>query len=272
MMIRLPLSVDHQKKRAIAIQLPYGLYLQFVSSPSFQAILPESLREKAVQLKKTFFKQNSFFSEDYRAEYEKSPYIRFITGADLHKFFVKLLSLNYQQHKETLSVRPGSFEEFFADYHLFWNAKYKSDQVFDEDLIRQALFCAQCIETQYARFMEHQKLSQMLGDYAKSEIAARDEEIKRLKNNLSEMEGEAERLEQKNAELQARLDREIEKKMVLVPSDPFYMLGLEPGNKQALDARSKVLLKALHPDKTGTDQTGYLFDLILKARDMASKS
>jgi len=64
MLIRLPLSTDHSKKKALSVHLPFSVYLYFVTSNEFEAILPEEIGEKCQKLKKTFLADNQFFSEE----------------------------------------------------------------------------------------------------------------------------------------------------------------------------------------------------------------
>ncbi|SCA57662.1 hypothetical protein MTBPR1_60175 [Candidatus Terasakiella magnetica] len=271
-LIRLPLSVDHQKKKALSIELPFAIYLHFITTGEFEEILPKELKKKAQGLKKAFFAENQFFSEDYQHEYERSGYIRFLTGPDVHKFLAKVLSLNYQTHKNILQENAGSFQEYFGELKLFWNQKFhRATQDLTQESIREALFCHACVQTQHARLSEKTKLFDKLDDFAKQEIKAKELEIKRLRQKYSELEDDLHELRVKNEKLREDLAKAHEANMVLVPSDPYYMLGLETGNDKAVEARSKILLKALHPDKSGSADTAYLFDMVLKARDMVSK-
>lgn len=265
MRIRLPLSIDHQKKKAMSLYLPFSLYLHFVSCDSFEAILPDGLREKAASLKEVFNDQNRFFSEDYKKEYERSPYIRFLTGPDVHKFFAKMLSLNYQTYQHILQAPVGSFQEYFADLNLFWNAKYTDDLVGEnlEDL-RTVLFCQACIQSQYQRVMDKKSLHERLDEFAKDQLREKDRQIKTQKREIQKMK-------MQYNDIKAELSQMQEKNVVLVPSDPHYMLGLHPDQSNRAPERAKVLLKVLHPDKSGTNESGYLFDMIVKARDMIIK-
>ncbi len=265
MFIRLPLSIDHQKKKALSLQLPVSLYLHFVTSEAFEATLPQALQEKVRSAKRTFYEQNRFLSDEYRAEYERSAYVRLLSGPEVHKFFSKLLSLNYQAQKHVLNAPVGSFEEYFADLTLFWNDKYKSDEqeACLKD-IRAGLFCRACIEAQYQRVMEKKNLHDKLDTFAKSELAARDQKIRQLSRQLEDMQ-------EKYLNLEEELVQEQVKNIVLVPSDPHYMLGLHPSQGEEVEKRAKILLKILHPDKSGRTESGYLFDMVLKARDMILK-
>lgn len=265
MYIRLPLSIDHQKKKAVSLRLPFSLYLHFVTSEEFEAILPLDLQEKCRSLKRAFYAQNRFFSDEYRAEYERSPYIRFLTGPEVHKFFSKLLSLNYQAQKHVLSAPVGSFEEYFSDIGLFWNEKYKieeADAIGQE--LRSTLFCRACIDAQYQRVTEKKNLQDKLDSFVKSELAAKDQKIRQLNRKLEEAQS-------KCRDLEDDLAREQVKNIVLVPSDPHYMLGLHPNQEDEVEKRAKILLKILHPDKSGSAESGFLFDMVLKARDMILK-
>lgn len=270
--IRLLVSIDHQKKKATTITLPFFLYLHFVTSSEFEVILPAALQERCLKLKIDFLAENQFFSDEYANEYERAPYIRFLTGPDVHKFFAKVLSLNYQAHKHMLQEQAGSFSEFFSDLNLFWNSKYQVDVgAGDEESLREALFCQACIQTQYVRLSEKNTLREKLGDFAKNELAAKEAEIKKLKRQLTKAKNDVMDTKAESLTLEARLQEAEEKNMVLVPSDPHYMLGLQPGHREAVEARAKALMKALHPDKSGTSDTAYLFDMVLKARDMIIK-
>lgn len=265
MQIRLPLSVDHHKKKAVSLHLPFSVYLYFVTTPTFERILPDALRTKGQGLKQRFLSENRFFSEEYQKEYERSGYIRFLTGPDVHKFFVKVLSLNYQAQKDVLRAPAGSFQEYFADLNLFWNAKYVDEATgSDPVLLREALFCQACLQAQYLRVVEQDDLREKLDDFAKQELAARDAKIKHL-------QAEVTRLRDQCDDLQAELGQEREKNIVLVPDDPHYMLGLHPDQSAAVEKRAKALLKVLHPDRSGSDETAYLFDMVLRARDTILK-
>ncbi|WP_135076860.1 hypothetical protein [Terasakiella sp. SH-1] len=271
-LIRLPLSVDHQKKKARSIELPFALYLHFITSDEFEAILPKELKAKAEKSKKTFLAQNQFFSEEYQAEYERSGYIRFLTGPDVHKFFAKILSLNYQAHQNLLQEQAGSFQEYFSDLKLFWNGKYHREiKGADFSHLRQALFCQACLRTQHKRMTEKQTLYDKLGDFAKQEIKAKELEVKRLKQELRQTQQETQHLQEKCEGVEQELAKVKEDNIVLVPSDPHYMLGLDPKSAQDVEARAKILLKTLHPDRSGSHETGYLFDMVVKARDMILK-
>jgi len=265
MRIRLPLSVDHQKKKAMSVYLPFSLYLHFVTWDAFEAILPDGLREKAASLKESFSAQNRFFSEDYKKEYERSPYIRFLTGPDVHKFFAKILSLNYQTYQHILRAPVGSFQEYFAELNLFWNAKYTDELEVDapEDL-RTVLFCQACIQSQYQRVMDKKTLNERLDEFAKDQLREKDRQIKAQKREIQ-------KLKMQYNDLKAELSQMKEKNVVLVPSDPHYMLGLHPDQSNKTAERAKILLKVLHPDRSGTNESGYLFDMIVKARDMILK-
>ncbi|MDV7340156.1 hypothetical protein RYZ26_11165 [Terasakiella sp. A23] len=270
--IRLALSIDHQKKKAMSVHLPFPLYLHFVTSAVFEKILPEDLKEKYHKAKDKFLSENKFFSEEYEKEYVRSPYIRLICGPDIHKFFGKVLSLNYQTHQNLLKENAGSFAEFFADLDLFWNEKYrKTGGQLDERALREVAFCQACLQTQYQRMTEKQVLRDKLGDFAKQEIKDCEDEIKRLKQALSEAKNDRDVAQAELERLQAELHKTQEANLVLVPSDPHYMLGLKEGYPDEVEKRAKTLMKALHPDKTGSADTAYLFDLIVKSRDMILK-
>ena len=270
--IRLPLSVDHKKKKSVSVTLPFFLYWHFVTSNEFEVILPDELQTRCMQLKLAFMAQNQFFSDEYTAEYERAPYIRFLTGPDIHKFFAKVLSVNYQSHLHILREKAGSFGEYFSDLTLFWNTKYQNElKDVNEKALREALFCQACIQTQYVRVNERKNLREKIDDFAKKELAAKDSEIKKLKRQLLKAKAKVEDTEIALADMEAKLMREEEKNIVLVPSDPHYMLGLQPNHNDAVDARAKALMKALHPDKSGSPETAYLFDMVVKARDMIVK-
>lgn len=270
--IRLALSIDHQKKKAYALQLPFFIYLHFVTSEEFETILPDALRKKCLTAKKRFWAENQFFSEDYMADYKRSPYIRFLTGPDVHKFLAKVLSLNYQAHRHLLRENAGSFTEFFADLDLFWADKYrKTGAEIDEQALRDVLFCQACLQTQYHRINEKKNLRDKLDDFAKSELSAREKEVAQLKQEVAELRDSLKQTENQVQTLRQQLTQAQEEKIVLVPSDPHYMLGLASDETGRVEKRAKALLKALHPDKSGTSETAYLFDLIVKSRDLALK-
>ncbi len=270
--IRLPLSIDHQKKKAISIYLPFFIYLHFVTSQEFETLLPDALAQRLKKAKAHFFQENRFFSDAYQDDYVRHPYIRLLCGPDVHKFLVKVLSLNYQTHRPLLNEEAGSFTEFFADFDLFWNDNFRSKgEGLDEGQLRDVLFCQACIRTQYERINEKKTLRDKLDDFAKAELAAKEDKIQRLEKKLQSLREEL-------ADMQGARDQAVEElahaqrqNMVLVPSDPHYMLGLQPDEADKVEKRSRALLKALHPDRTGTPETAYLFDLIVKSRDMALK-
>ncbi len=270
--IRLPLSIDHQKKKALTIELSFSLYLQFVTSAEFEAILAPALQEKCLKAKKAFLAENKFFSEDYWDEYKRTPYIRFLSGPEIHKFLVKVLSVNYQSHKDLLSVEAGSMAEFFSALDIFWNDKYFIDSAEGEtQQWRDGLFCYACIQDHYNRVQEKKTLRARLGSFAKKELSEKDKEIARLKKQIKDMKKDLQDQQMRLEEVQDRLALEQEKNIVLVPSDPHYMLGLTPEQSSKVEERAKVLMKVLHPDKSGNAETAYLFDMILKARDMIIK-
>ncbi|NVK17630.1 MAG: hypothetical protein HWE30_02915 [Methylocystaceae bacterium] len=270
--IRLLLSIDHQKKKTYGLNLPFFIYLHFVTSKEFETVLPEGLQEKCLTAKKHFYQENKFFSEEYMVDYKRSPYIRFLTGPDVHKFFAKLLSLNYQPHRHLLRENAGSFTEFFADLDLFWADKYrKKGDGIDEQTLRDVLFCQACLQTHYQRIFDKKNLRDKLDDFAKSELIAREEEIAVLRQEMADLKRHLKRKEHHCKTLQQQLDQAQEEKIVLVPGDPHHMLGLASDEKGRVEKRAKALLKALHPDKSGTSETAYLFDLIVKSRDLALK-
>ncbi len=269
--IRLILSVDHQNKKTRALDLPFSLYLHFVTSTAFEEVMPEDMQTKCYTLKKQFFVENKFFSDEYKDDYIRNPYVRFLTGPDVHKSFAKILSLNYQTHKQILQLEAGSFLEYFSDFDLFWNEKYQVNlENGQEDDLRAALFCQACLNTHHGRVREKKNLRARLGEFAKNELAEKEAEIARLKRELVAKEQEIEKLSAKVSGLRDEIREVEEKNLVLVPSDPHYMLGLQPGS-QDVETRAKVLMKAIHPDRSGSQDTAYLFDMILKARDMIVK-
>lgn len=270
--IRLPLSIDHQKKKAISLHLPFFIYLHFVTSQEFETLLPDALAQRLKKAKAHFFHENRFFSDEYSDDYVRHPYIRLVCGPDVHKFLVKVLSLNYQSHRHLLREDAGSFTEFFADFDLFWNDNYRSKgDGLDETQLREVLFCQACLRTQYERINEKKTLRDKLDDFAKAELAAKDQEITRLKKKLGNLRDDLAEAQAKRDEALEELATAQRQNMVLVPSDPHYMLGLQPDEADKVEKRSRALLKALHPDRTGTPETAYLFDLIVKSRDMAMK-
>lgn len=271
--IRLVVSVDHHKKKTISIDLAYGLYLQFVTSAQFVAILPEDLQQKYHILQRNFEAENKFYSDEYRKDYERHPFIRLLNGPDVHKFFAKVLSLNYQRYKDLLHIPAGSFLEYFVDFDLFWNERFVSNiKAGDDEQTRATLFCQACVFGQFERVNEKMNLKSKLNRFAKQELAARDEEISRLNQELNDVCSEKEKLVGEIQELEARLRHVEEANMVFVPGDPYHMLGLRSGDEKAVDDRAKTLMKALHPDKSGSNETAYLFDLVLKSRELIKSS
>ncbi len=271
--IRLPLSVDHQKKKASSVHLPFALYLGLVSSVEFEEVLPQELHLKCRKLKEAFFAQNTFFSAEYDRDYERSGYVRFLTGPDVHKFLCKLLSLNYQTHKDVLQAPAGSFQEYFADLSLFWNEKYVEEKATEKlNGIREAVFCFSCVKSQYTRAMEKQNLMAKLDDFARQELAERDRKVEELQRQNQQLETRLQKAEAERAALHEKIQDVQEAKLVLVPGDPHHMLGLETGCMNSkVEKQAKKLLKALHPDKSGMAETAYLFDMVIKARDMVLK-
>lgn len=272
MNLRLPFSVDHQRKKTKVVVLPFEIYLMLVTSVEFEALLPDEQKMRLIKAKAAFERDNKFLSSVYHEDYLKHPYVRMLTGPDVQKFFCKLLSLNYQECKNLLQLEAGSFEEYFADLDLFWNEKFiEPGEGEAVDRMRVVLFCQACIKAQYQRRQDKDILRAKLDDFARREIEALESVVLQQKVQQNEMQQEIDRLATRVEELERDLLQEQERKLVLVPKDPFHMLGLEQGNDSAVEARAKVLMKALHPDRTGTNDTAYLFDMILRARDMITK-
>jgi len=270
MNIRFDLVLDHVKKKTVSI--PYFLFIRIVSSDEFETILPQDLKERCSSLKKLFFKNNQFFSDEYSDEYAKNPYIRFLTGRDIHTFLCKVMSLNYQACQHFLKDEAGSFSEYFSDLNLFWNKKQTEEiKQIDETLLRDVLFCHACVHIQFSRVNERLTLRDKIDVFAKQELALKEAEIKKLKHDLSKSKKQIKALRSKQIDLEENLVQAEEKNIVLVPSDPYYMLGLQPGHDGGVDGRAKTLMKILHPDKSGSVETAYLFDMVLKARDMIIK-
>lgn len=272
MNIRFALSVDHLKKKTVSISLPYFLFLRLITSNEFEAILPDELKDRCSELKKTFFAENQFFSDEYADDYAKSPYIRFLTGRDVHAFLCKVMSLNYQSCQHLLKDEAGSFSEYFSELNMFWNQKFTEDGSKSNEVgLREALFCHACVQVQFGRVQERLTLPDKIDNFAKQELAAKEAEIVNLKSELRNVKGQIKKAEMEHVFLQEKLLSAEEKNIVLVPSDPHYMLGLQPGHVDGVEARAKALMKVLHPDKSGSTETAYLFDMVLKARDMIVK-
>jgi|GEM_PF-1825111 len=272
MNIRFALSVDHLKKKTVSISLPYFLFLRLITSDEFEAILPDGLKERCSELKKSFFANNQFFSDEYADDYAKSPYIRFLTGRDVHGFLCKVMSLNYQACQHLLKDEAGSFSEYFSDLNMFWNQKFiEGGTDSNEARLREALFCHACVQVQFARVQERLTLPDKIDEFAKQELAAKEAEIVKLKRKLAKAKSQLKKAEEDQTSLQEKLLDAEKKNIVLVPSDPHYMLGLQPGHEDEVIARAKALMKVLHPDKSGSTETAYLFDMVLKARDMIVK-
>jgi len=105
----------------------------------------------------------------------------------------------------------------------------------------------------------------------KDELAAKDAEIKKLKRRLHQSKVEIEDLKSETILLETKVQNAEEKNIVLVPSDPHYMLGLQAGHSNRAEEKAKNLMKILHPDRSGSNETAYLFDMILKARNQILK-
>ena len=131
--IRLPFSTDHQKKKLRLIEIPYSFYLQLVCSSRFEHILAKPLKETYQRLKYDFLERNQFLSDDYLEDYQSEKFIHFINHADIHKFFCRLLSLNYQEKRHLLDLPVGSIAEYFASHDFFGNDKYKNWQNITDD-------------------------------------------------------------------------------------------------------------------------------------------
>jgi DNA repair exonuclease SbcCD ATPase subunit len=138
--------------------------------------------------------------------------------------------------------------------------------------LREALFCHACVQTQFQRVNERATLRDKIDDFAKQELAAKEVEIEKLKRELKKTKHKMAQAQSLQEDLQEKLLKAEQKNMVLVPSDPHYMLGLQPGQAALVESRAKMLMKVLHPDKSGSSETAYLFDMVLKARDMITKS
>lgn len=272
MNIRFVLSIDHLKKKTLSIDLPYFLFIRIVTSSEFIAVLPEALEKRCRLLKASFFAKHQFFSDDYANEYADDPYIRFLTGRDIHSFLCKVMSLNYQKLKHHLKDEAGSFREYFSDLDMFWNEKFTQHALAkNETALREALFVQACVQEHYLRVTERQSLREKLGAFAKKELATKEDEIQNLKRELVQERAKIESSLIEQERLHGKLEEAKQQNLVLVPSDPYYMLGLLPEQKDQVDARAKVLLKSLHPDKTQSPDTAYLFDVILKSRDQILK-
>ena len=139
-----------------------------MTSVEFEAILAPALQEKCLKAKKAFLAENKFFSDDYWDEYKSTPYIRFLSGPEVHKFLVKVLSVNYQSHKDLLSVEAGSMAEFFSALDIFWNDKYFIDSAESETRRwRDGLFCYACIQDHYHRVQENKDAACAFGQLCK---------------------------------------------------------------------------------------------------------
>ena len=121
------------------------------------------------------------------------------------------------------------------------------------------------------RHTEKEKLFEKLDRFAKDEIQKRDRQIKSINEQSARQKKKIDTLEEEVLHLQNLLLEEQENKIVLVPSDPLYMLGLTQGQEDKAQSRAKSLLKSLHPDRTQNKDTAFLFDMILKSRDMILK-
>jgi len=266
--IRLPLSVDHARKKMRVVQVPYDLYLQTVDQTWFQALLPQDIRAVVQAAKKNFERDNQFLSTDYQADYERAPYVRLLMGPQVHKAVVKMLSVNYQAHKDWLDRPAGSFADYFGTLDLFWkpDALVPHMSAHTQDRSREVVFFLLTLKDQSARITERATLLE------KADAAARDE-IARLRQTLDATERRQTDLDAEVTDLKDALQKAETARMILVPSDPIHMLGLpEDSNADTIQTRAKSLLKSLHPDKSGTPDTAFLFDLIVKARDNALKS
>jgi hypothetical protein len=271
-LIALPFSIDHQRKKTKTVHLPFSLYLHFILSDEFAAILPNQLKDRFDKARASFEKEHAFLNSEDMVLYEKTPFIRFICGPDLHKFFTKLLSLNYQDHKALLETPAGSIEEFFSDLTLFWNEKYSHHQTQDDAAMRDCLFCAACIQSHHQRISLRDQLKDKLDQFAKDEIKALEEAKKMAKEEVLRLKEHITILQDQLREKETALKEEQQKQIVLVPNDPYHMLGLVTGHKEQVEQRSKSLLKALHPDHSRTGDTAFLFDMVIKARDMIKNS
>lgn len=264
--IRLRISIDHSRKKMREVMVPYPLYLQAVTSSWFQKILPADLGAKVMHARTAFEKTHRFFSDDYRQDYERSSYVRLMVGPQVHKFVIKVLSLNYQDHKDLFDVPVGSFAEYFGGVSFFWDKQFLQFQD-AETKTRDVLFFWSSLKNHAARLTEREELLARIDDVAKAELAAQQDAIDRLNTALEHVQAEKRELANKLSDLEGELDKAQQDNLVLVPSDPVYMLGLAPSaSKSDIQARATSLLKALHPDKSGTHDTAHLFDMVMKAR------
>lgn len=270
--VRIVFSTDHSRKKTRSVDIPFGLYLDFVTSAQFETILPKTLKPSFAKAKAAFKKDNPFLNWSEADQYAQSPYVRMVTSEAVHKFLAKVLSLHYQSQKHLLDQEVGSLSEFLNEEPTFWNETYlKRTRLDDLGALQGSIFCWGCLKAQYDSLREKEILKSRLPDFAKAEIKAKDEEIKKLQSRLKSMEQELESREGEIAALQADLDQANQQNIVIVPGDPYHMLGLPEGVRGQVGERSKSLMKALHPDKTGTNETAYLFDMVKKARDMIVK-
>lgn len=264
--IRLRISTDHSRKKMREVKVPYPLYLQAVTSSWFQRILPADLAAKVRPARGVFEKTHRFFSDDYHQEYERSSYVRLMVGPQVHKFVIKVLSLNYQDHKELLDVPVGSFAEYFGDLSFFWDeAVLQSCE--KEGIAHDVLFFWTTLTAHAARMTAQEDLLTRVEGAAKTKLAAQKNKISTLQKTVEGLEAEKSDFESKLAQLEKDLEKAQQDNVVLVPSDPIYMLGLTPNaSLKERQARVTSLLKVLHPDKSGTHDTAHLFDMVMKAR------
>lgn len=264
-----PFKTPDEKGRQTAVKLPYFLYLQLVQSREFEQILPGKMRDQLLKAKEVFFAKNGFLSEDNLSDYRGSPYVNFLLGRPLHAFLGHLFAQGYQDHHYLLSVKAGSFSEFFADLQWFWSKKYvqQAEQI-SEGSLRDVVFIFSVIYSRHAEVTRTQILEAEVKAYAKDILAQKDQQIADLKTQVRQ-------LEKDNADQQQALDayrQRDEDRVVVIPGDPHHMLGLsERASVDKVTQTSKALLKILHPDRSGDDVSGYLFDMVVKARDQILK-